>query len=307
MKCNRSHIFLSAILLVFLNILPYPLHCQPIAVDWHSTTFHPFAIMAKNEHHPFTSIIEHALIVNYQRISGDLDYQINDIVYVYICYSESDFHELGVEHLPNWTQGAAMPATNLIIIKAYNENPNFSATAVHELTHIMLHSIIKSMNIPRWFDEGLAVYYSDDKMFASSSRVSKALIFNSIIPLSEIDRVLAFDESNAQLAYQESYLAIIFFIERFGTDSLRRLIHEMASTENIDDAFLNVIGMGTERFEMEWLNHIQANQRWQFLVDIDSYIWISILLLFAAGYFQMRRRNKKTLERWENEKDLYHD
>ena len=69
--------------------------------------------------------------------------------------------------------------------------------------------------IPRWFDEGLAVYYSGERGLASSSLISKALLSNSIIPLEEIDEVLTFHKEKAQLAYQESFTAITFLIEEF--------------------------------------------------------------------------------------------
>ena len=123
----------------------------------------------------------------------------------------------------------------------------------------------------------------------------------ALFDVNDIEKVLTFDKSRAQLAYQQSYSAIIFLIEKFGLDGLKKTITAMTTEENIDQAFLNSIGMDLWDFELEWMKHIKRKHRWHFLIDFEFYLWIFILGLFILVSILMRLRNRRTIQRWEDE------
>jgi hypothetical protein len=133
--------------------------------------------------------------------------------------------------------------------------------------------------------------------------VSKALLTNSIIPLVEIDDVLTFHTSKAQLAYQESYLAVIFLIEKFGIESIKKVVAALALEENSDKAFLKAIGMDLLDYDIAWYKYIKRKFRWHFLVEFETYLWIFILMLFIFGFILIRRRNKKIIESWDDDEE----
>ncbi|MDX1762768.1 MAG: hypothetical protein R3231_00450, partial [bacterium] len=63
---------------------------------------------------------------------------------------------------PDWAAGLAYPDRNLIILKAptaarYGTIDPFR-TFRHELAHLVLHQALAGVAIPRWLDEGLAMY-----------------------------------------------------------------------------------------------------------------------------------------------------
>ena len=75
----------------------------------------------------------------------------------------------------------------------------------------------------------------------------------------------------------------------------------MTIEQDIDVAFRASFDMDTWEFELEWYNYIKKKQRWNFLMDLNSYFWGFILLLFIVGFIIIRIRNKRTLKRWELE------
>ena len=154
-----------------------------------------------------------------------------------------------------------------------------------------------------WLNEGLAVYYSGEKGFASGSLVSKALVTNSIIPLSEIDEVLQFHVEKAQLAYQQSYLAVDYLFEEYGSDAVKNIIHKLGQGLNINQAFLDGINLDLWQFEDEWYEYIKRKFRWHFLVEFENFLWVFILVLFILGFLLVRRRNKRIIQQWQEEDD----
>ena len=150
-----------------------------------------------------------------------------DLVSVYITPTEDIYQQFVGKNFPDWSEGIASPSKNLVVLKSpdiMSEHADIGKIAIHELVHILLNKAVHGNPIPRWFNEGLAVYYSGEKAFASGSLISKALITKSIIDLTEIDDVLVFYQGKAQLAYQESYLAVLYLFEQFGKDKVKEII-----------------------------------------------------------------------------------
>ncbi|OQX83797.1 hypothetical protein B6D60_10045 [candidate division KSB1 bacterium 4484_87] len=237
-------------------------------------------------------------------ISQKLGAALPDTITVIIAPTEKVYRQFAGSAFPDWSQGLASPGQNLILMKSprfLHLSRGYDKIAVHELTHIVLNRAVGNQGIPRWLNEGIAVYFSKEKAFASNSMVSKALLTKSIIPLEEIDRVLLFNNEKAQLAYQESYLAVRFLFEHFGAEKVKEILRRISSGEETDQAFAGAIGMDFAQFERTWLAKISETHRWQFLVDFDTYLWIFVLLLFLLGFVLVRRRNRLKIKQWEED------
>ena len=277
---------------------------------WRQIQSIPFFIFFQGENTNNAEKVLKTLSDSHLRLANEIGVTLSDTTSVYICPDEKTFTQFVGDNFPDWSVGVAAPSKNLIVIKSPNLLPNHadnSLIAVHELSHILLYKAVNQNHVPRWFNEGLAVYYSGEKAFASSSLISKALITKSIIDLKDIDKVLSFLNNKAQLAYQESYLAILYLFEQFGKDQVKQIIFLMGEGKSLDQAFKETIGMDVFDFEYEWFQHIQKKYRWHFLIDFDSYLWVLILLLFLIGFVLIRRRNKRTIQKWENDDSDWHD
>jgi len=305
----------SALLKFFISILLFwflllPFYLYGFNLEWQELSTPPFKIYFQYSNKNSiakTQKILYSLVSFYPKLMEDFGTTSDDSIIVYISPTEEIYRQFVGENFPDWSDGVASPSRNIIILKSSNilpGNANNSKIAIHELTHILLNRAVHSNPVPRWFNEGLAVYYSGEKAFASGSLVSKALVTKSIIDLNDIDEVLTFYRDKAQLAYQESYLAVDYLFEQFGKDKVKEIISELGKGQKIDQALLNVIGMDMLDFEYEWYQHIKKKYRWRFLVDFDTYLWILMLALFLLGFILMRLRNRRTIRRWEEDGDF---
>ncbi len=241
---------------------------------------------------------------SYLQLSQEIDINLVDSVLVFITPSKQSFDQIVGKNIPKWTDGLAAPMNNTIILKSPKWIPpdtDINSIAIHELVHIILDRATKGNPIPRWFNEGLAVYYSGEKSYASSTLVSKALVTKSLVQLIDIDDVLTFHRDKAQLAYQQSYLAVSYLFRSYGSEAVKGIIHKLGEGNNLNQAFIEVIDLDLWEFEEAWLQYIKKQYRWHFLVEFDKYLWILILGLFILGFILIRRRNKRTIRRWQED------
>ncbi|MFQ5708618.1 MAG: peptidase MA family metallohydrolase [bacterium] len=248
------------------------------------------------------------LETGYGELGTKLGVDLVKPVKVFLCPSEHIFNELTGKHIPDWGEGVADPVRNLIIIKSpslANTFDTFHNLVLHELTHILVGQAVEHPEaIPRWFNEGIAVYFSKEQEFSGGKAISKALISNSLVPLDEIDDVLDFQKEKARLAYEESYSAILFLEEKFGYEALTQLIRGLKNQGTFNTLFLDSFGLDLIDFEWEWNQYVEKKYRWHFLLDFETYLWILILLLFLSVILAIKFRNRKTLKKWDEEERL---
>jgi len=296
---------------IFLLLFCAPLfsaNYSKLNQNWRQLSRPPFVIYFQGKNQKNAEQVMNTVLSSCSKLSGELGAKLDDSTTVFICPSEEIFSQFVGKNFPDWSAGVAAPYKNVIILKSPNLLPDHADNTkivIHELTHIILHKAVNQHPIPRWFDEGMAVYYSGEKAFASGSLISKALITKSIIDLKDIDEVLNFYRDKAQLAYQESYLAVLYLFEQFGKEKVKQIISFMGKGKSLDQAFLETIGMDVVDFEYEWHQHIKKKYRWRFLMDFDSYLWILILALFIFVFIMIRRRNKLTIQQWDQEDNTW--
>lgn len=274
--------------------------------QWKKISASFFNVYYQNNDMRNSQKILNSLQSSYLQLSKEIGVELIDTVSVFITPSKNAFEQIVGKNFPKWSDGLAAPIKNVIVLKSARWMPpetDNESIAVHELTHIILNRAANGNAIPRWLNEGLAVYYSGEKGFASGSLVSKALVTNSIIPLSEIDEVLRFHVTKAQLAYQQSYLAVDYLFHNYGSEAVRSIIHKLGQGLSVNQAFIDAINADLWQFEDEWYEYIQRKFRWHFLMEFENFLWVFILLLFIFGFLLIRRRNKRIIQQWQEEDD----
>lgn len=246
-----------------------------------------------------------------QRASNEmvLDFKITpvDTFKIILAPSRSYFRQYIHGRLPNWTQGFAMTDQNVMVIKSPRwDRPevNFKQTLTHELLHLFLSARTNRGKIPRWLNEGLALFYAERSQWDTKTTLSKAVFTNSVIPLQAIDHVLTFERHRAELAYQESYSAVSYLLSTYDIEALNTILDGIKIHRPLDDSFLQATGSSFKDFETEWLKHLEKTQKWFWLSDFYDFIWIFILLLLLLVGVLIRLRNRKKMSAWERDEML---
>ncbi len=239
----------------------------------------------------------------YLEIADDLQLSIADTFHLFLAPSRKEFFDFARGDLPKWTGAFAVPASRVMVVKSPRwDRPetDFRATLVHELVHLLLHECVRYRPVPRWLDEGLAIFYAEAQKWNTLTTLSKAVAANSLIPLAEVDRVLDFQKAKAELAYQESYSAVHYLLLTYDIEALRIILQGIREGKDLDAGFHLATGSTFVGFEQEWIAHVKKNYKWFWLSEFDSYVWVLILALGVFAWLAIRRRTRRKLREWES-------
>ncbi|MFQ5602592.1 MAG: peptidase MA family metallohydrolase [bacterium] len=299
MKFALQITFLLAVCLVFA---PASLTSQ---IDWYKINFTLFEIYYTETDQNLAEDLAIQVEKEYADLSQQLGLRYTQPVRIFLSPSDQVFHQLTGQMIPHWGAGVADPDKSLIFLKSPNyfrHAGKFARVLRHELVHVLIgQSLAPSQHVPKWFHEGMAIYFSYDADFSGGKAISKALLSNSIIPLDEIDGMLDFHSEKARLAYEESYSVILFIEDKLGFRALVELVQAVRSEPSFDVAIRDHYGQDIYEFEKDWYNYIENKYRWRFLLDFETFLWIFILLLFIFVFVAIRMRNRKIMRRWDEE------
>lgn len=240
----------------------------------------------------------------YQRISQTLQDSLTYITDVYIADTDEEFQSKTGTSFPDWGIGCAIPSRHLLVVKSpikFRYGKSLKQVLEHELAHIFLEEKVKGKRVPRWLDEGFAMMQSHEWTLGQDVVVARAVMTNSIFPLSKIERLNQFNQSQANLAYTMSFLAISYLFREYGEEGFIDVVDLLSQGGNWDEVFLKGTGSDYIDFQMEFYDYIRTRYQWINLLGDTYFFWLGLAFLIIVIYLLKKRHAKKILKRWEEE------
>ena len=242
-----------------------------------------------------------------REIVEDLGINFEEKTKVYLAPSFRKFQEIQPgREIPSWAIGVAYPSLNLIIIKSPRAIKRGHIDLIkvfkHEFTHIALGRAFKGREkVPRWLDEGLAMYESREWDLSRISTMTRAVLTDSLIPLSEITHYFPNKADRAELAYSESFYLISFLISRYGRESFHEFIKEYSGGKGLKEVMLAVYGIEWEELEERWRNYLKLRFSWIPIITSATTLWFLVTIVFILVYLKRKKAYRLKLEEWERE------
>lgn len=186
-----------------------------------------------------------------------------------------------------------------------NVNPfTLSATAKHELAHLLLHHKINRTLLPRWLDEGFAQWASDgisEIITGNRTLLASALIQRNLIPLNEIAHHFPENETYMILAYEQSKSLVEFIHREFGAATVLKILHHMADGDSIDDAVRANLSIPLDELERLWNKDLRSRKLWFYYLSTYLYAILFFLasVLAVIGFIRYKMKRKK----WREEEE----
>ncbi len=235
-----------------------------------------------------------------ERVSKSLRFRPEEKTTIYLCSTQKQFRELTRGGVPDWGIGCAIPKSGTIVLKsprAARRNLDLKTIISHEISHVLLGKALRGIRPPRWFDEGLAIYQSKEWRLGDGLTLAWASLFNSIIPLSQLEDSFPTEERRANLAYTEGFSAVSFIVTDYGEESLMELISSLAKSGDMDGAFGESLGLGYPEFQSLWLQWVKRTYSLPYLFSTTPLFWggvaVLLLLIFLVKRSMTRRRLAK--------------
>ncbi len=214
--------------------------------------------------------------------------------------------ELGV--LPYAVGEAYTPNVRLVTL-SLTEPTGGSSTDLetvfhHELSHVALSDAVAGHHVPRWFDEGLAIYESGEHPVQRMKELWDATLFRQLLPLGELDRRFPEHQGQVNIAYAESADVVRFLLH--GQDKLRfvSLIERVRAGARFDRALEDAYDTDVRKLEYQWREVCAKRNTFAPMLASGSFVWVLAFGALVLGYRRRKRDAQATLERWEREERL---
>ncbi len=195
-------------------------------------------------------------------------------------------------------KGFAYPAFNVFLLAETEENG-----MVHELTHLLLHQnlALPRVTLPAWLDEGLAMYFEPGPSRRGST-LARAAQGRGLIPLGRMGTVPGRPEDIATF-YAQSQSLVAHLMEEYGEELMPLLLSSLNRGQPLEEAFLEVYGVGPRAIEDEWRAKVISQARFPTSGEISALLLagavaLAILtLIISMSYRRLRgRRPEQELE-----------
>jgi hypothetical protein len=257
-----------------------------------------------SESRQFIEPVELSLIAAREILIGILADSLSYKPKVYIENNLKEFNGLVGSAFPDWGAAAALPYRQMIAVKSpahFRLGKSLRELIQHEYAHLSLAHRLHHVHPPRWLDEGVAMYTSAEWGWQDNLAMSRAVIFRSLVPLRDIEKLNRFSQGKAHTAYSQSYLAVKYFLNEYGAESFNIFLDSLRVGRSLDEAFMAGIGSDYDGFEKEFFAYLEQRYNLMTLFGDLYFLWIFLAAVVVAGFFIMIRKRRRYFRKWEEE------
>jgi Tol biopolymer transport system component len=205
----------------------------------------------------------------YARITKSFRYQLVNRIPFVVYNSHNDFQQTNIisEYLEEGIGGVTELFKNRVVLPFEGDYKKFRHVIHHELVHAVINdmfyggsiqSIISNnitLQLPLWFNEGLAEYEAlrwdtDSDMFLRDATVHEYLP-----PLMQL---------NGYFAYRGGQSLWWYIEQKYGVQKIGDILNRIKSTRSVEAGFKGAIGLGLEELSERW----QKDQKVMYWPDI---------------------------------------
>ncbi len=208
----------------------------------------------------------------------------------------------------SYASGIAYAPLHLVILSltapSGGEPTDLDSVFRHELFHVALEDAVHGHHVPLWFNEGMAIYESDENRLLRIKTLWDASLSRTVIPLEDLDRGFPSQHYEVSIAYAESADFVRFLLR--DQDQLRftALIERVRGGQPFDRALSDAYDVDLRKLEYQWREDIAKRYTFAPILASGSLLWVAALVVLVVGYARKRRRDRATLARWEQEDTL---
>jgi hypothetical protein len=148
------------------------------------------------------------------------------------------------------TLGMAMGGGTLLLLGSHSD---VRETLAHELCHLVVGLVTDNpyIEIPRWLDEGLAMYAEGELPRSNRRALEDAIARDELISLRSLTSYTG-DPEKVNLFYGQSFSVVAFILDEYGEGAMRDLLAVFSEGRRQDDALEQVLGFGLDELEARW-------------------------------------------------------
>jgi hypothetical protein len=204
-----------------------------------------------------------------------------------------------------WISGFAIGYANLVVIFPARSPgyPNDSIEDVlrHEVTHVLIARISGGRQVPRWFNEGVAMEVERERRFQDQTELFYQLVKGGKTDLRQLDGLFGGTQSDQTRAYALAGALVHDLTLSYGPGAFREILNRVHQGVPFDTAFADVTGVSPSAAESEFWRRQRIWTSWIPVLTSSTTLWLAITLLAILAIVMRRRRNRELERQWEKE------
>lgn len=191
----------------------------------------------------------------------------------------------------DWAGGHADPDLNVIMVAVPNLPPSqaqieFGRFLPHELSHVLVYRFAGAEGydtVPRWLDEGLAVFHEDQPNATYIEVLKTAADDGILFPLESLCGSFPLDSSEAFRAYAQSDSLVRHIINTRGRSAILEMLTLYSSGVGCEIGTQEALGLSLAELEAEWKQaEFGITPTTSALPDYAPFAVLAIVLLLPA-------------------------
>lgn len=220
---------------------------------------------------------------------------------VILAPNESDL----AKRVPDWVVGYALGEASTVVLLtdrvANYPYDSLEGVLLHEIGHILTHRAAGGHDVPRWFDEGLAMIAGRTWDVEERARLVWAMVSGHQVSFEELNEWFVSDSSSARSAYVIAHALTLDLIDQTSPDFPKQLLAKVASGIPFRDGFVMITSMTLEHAETKFWNEQTLWSRWIPVATSSGMVWLAITVLVFYAAIKQRKRAAAIKKRWEEE------
>ena len=189
------------------------------------------------------------------RLQSEIGVSMTERVQIYVYNSQSDMALALSQRSEGYddrvlTLGVAVGEHTLLLLGSHRD---VERTVAHELSHIVVGLATDNpySDLPRWLDEGLAMYAEGQLPDENVRALDQAVAADDLLSLRSLSSYSG-QASQVDLFYGESYSVVSYLLDTYGRDKMTELLSVFAKGARQDDALRQALGIGLDDLDDQW-------------------------------------------------------
>jgi len=209
--------------------------------------------------------------------------------------------------VPTWISGFAVGESSLVVLFPAR-SPGYPDQTLedvlrHEVAHVLISRAAGPSQVPRWFDEGLAMEVERQRRWQDQTQLFYQLVTGGETDLRRLDGLFRGGQNDQTRAYALSGAFVHDLLSHDGPAAVKQILMMMHSGLEFDRAFAAATGSRPSEAEAEFWRRQRIWTSWVPVISSNTTMYLGVTLLALLAIYIRRRRNRAMEQEWEKEEE----
>ncbi len=235
--------------------------------DWHILKTVHFDIYFYPEMEEIAQIGAAFAEESYKILEDKFDHNITRRIPLIFYSNENHFQQTNIlpSLIPEGVGGFFEFMKGRVVVPFNGSVNDFKHVIRHELIHVFMHSKVQRImtdhkimtypDLPLWFIEGLAEYWSEGWDSEAEMFIRDAVLSGYIVSVKNM-----FQINGSFLMYKEGQFILKYLAENYGEEKILQLMDNIWKEDNFSLTMKLTIGLDYKEFDEKWLYHLKKTR-----------------------------------------------